>query len=121
MKITIVYDNNAREGLKKGWGFSCLIEDDKKILFDTGDDSEALLFNMEKLNIKLNEIDIIVLSHEHWDHAGGLQGLLKYIPKVRVIKPAEFSEINKITDTDVNTLLKTFRFGSFKLTFNLSS
>ncbi len=37
MRIAIVYDNEVlKKGLKAGWGFSCLIDDD--ILFDTGGD-----------------------------------------------------------------------------------
>jgi len=37
MDIKILFDNEALDGFKKGWGFSCLIETaEKKILFDTG-------------------------------------------------------------------------------------
>jgi metal-dependent hydrolase (beta-lactamase superfamily II) len=54
MKITIVYDNRtAKAGLKKGWGFSALIEaaDTPPLLFDTGDAGASLLYNMEQLGI----------------------------------------------------------------------
>ncbi len=47
IKIAIVYDNNAKEGLKADWGFSCLIENNKKVLFDAGADSDILLYNMK--------------------------------------------------------------------------
>ena len=76
MKITILYDNNVlKKGLKSGWGFSCLIG--KDILFDTGDNGPALLYNMKKLGIDPHDINILVLSHGHWDHIGGLSELLK--------------------------------------------
>ncbi len=88
MKLIIVYDNEAKNGLKPDWGFSCLVEDTKKILFDTGADSEILLYNMKKLNINLEDIDIVVLSHNHWDHTGGLDGFLKANKnKAKVIWP----------------------------------
>lgn len=77
MKLTIVYDNNAKNSLKSDWGFSCLIEDSKKVLFDTGADSKILIYNMKQLNIDPKAIDIVVLSHNHWDHIGGLKGFLK--------------------------------------------
>jgi 7,8-dihydropterin-6-yl-methyl-4-(beta-D-ribofuranosyl)aminobenzene 5'-phosphate synthase len=79
MKLTIVYDNEVYRkdiGLKSDWGFSCLIEANKTIiLFDTGAKSDILLSNMQKLSINPMSIDKIVISHEHWDHNGGLNVL----------------------------------------------
>jgi len=90
--ITIVYDNNEYDkNLKTAWGFSCLVElEDKKILFDTGGDSLTLLSNMEKLKMDLKEIDIVVLSHIHGDHTGGLTGVLEKNPDVTVYIPKSF-------------------------------
>ena len=53
MKITILYDNyQARDDLYYGWGFSCLVEyNNETLLFDTGENGNLLLKNMEKLNI----------------------------------------------------------------------
>jgi 7,8-dihydropterin-6-yl-methyl-4-(beta-D-ribofuranosyl)aminobenzene 5'-phosphate synthase len=95
MKITVVYDNNAEEGLESGWGFSCLIEDGKTVLFDCGDNGNALMENMEKLHIDPASIDIIVLSHDHWDHTGGLDELLKHTDRPKVLMPASFSDRTK--------------------------
>jgi len=71
MELKILYDNEAREGFRSGWGFSCLIG--KKLLFDTGADMDTLLFNMHKFNVNLDEISKIVFSHEHGDHTGGFR------------------------------------------------
>jgi len=72
-QITIVYDNEANASLKSGWGFSCLIETEEKILFDTGDSGEKLIYNLRQLNIQPESIDAVVISHNHWDHTGGLE------------------------------------------------
>lgn len=90
--ITIVYDNNEYDKrLKTGWGFSCLVKlKDKNILFDTGGDSPTLLGNMEKLEIDPQKVDIIVLSHIHGDHVGGLSGILKTNPDAIVYIPKSF-------------------------------
>jgi len=80
MKITIVYDNEVRKvGLRQGWGFSALIEDAEAspLLFDTGADSPTLLHNMKELNIDPQDISIIVISHAHGDHTGGLSEILR--------------------------------------------
>ncbi|MBL7084663.1 MAG: MBL fold metallo-hydrolase [Candidatus Omnitrophica bacterium] len=76
--ITIVYDNQLHDKtLRSGWGFSCLIEQsNKKILFDTGDNLEKLSFNLSNLQINPRDFEAIVLSHNHWDHTGGLQTVL---------------------------------------------
>jgi len=86
LKITVVYDNYLyKEGLKTGWGFSCVIEGaEKTILFDTGGDAPTLLYNIEKLGIHPENIDTIVLSHIHGDHVGGLFGFLRENSNVTV-------------------------------------
>lgn len=85
MKLTIVYDNRIRReniGLKSDHGFSCLIETEcEKILFDTGAKGNILLDNIEKLEINPKKISKIVISHEHWDHNGGLEKLCSFIKK----------------------------------------
>jgi len=86
LKITVVYDNRLwKEGLEPAWGFACLIEgSDKKILFDTGGDGKVLMSNVKKLEIDPKQVDIVVLSHEHGDHVGGLASFLSANPNVTV-------------------------------------
>ncbi len=94
MKVTIIYDNEVKkEGLKADWGFSCLIEVENAppILFDTGASSSILLHNMRELEIEPNTIGTIVISHSHWDHAGGLQDFLELNRDAQIYVPASFA------------------------------
>ncbi len=97
MKITILYDNNANPGLKSGWGFSCLVDSRQKILFDTGDNGEKLMYNFEKLNIDPKSVDKVVLSHNHWDHVDGLEGFQRFNSKAKVVHPKAFSQTTEIS------------------------
>ena len=92
--ITIIYDNETlMEGLTPDWGFSCFIDGmEKRILFDTGTQGTILLSNMEKLKVSPQDIDMIVLSHDHGDHTGGLWELLKVTKGVVVYTPASFPD-----------------------------
>jgi len=95
MKITIVYDNTAyREELQADWGFSCLveIENTPKILFDTGTNGSILLSNMKKLNIDPKSIEEVFISHNHYDHIGGLPDFLNVNRAVTVYIPASCPE-----------------------------
>ncbi len=89
LSLTIVYDNNPYEkNLETRWGFSCYIKGtDKTVLFDVGGESSVLLKNMKKLGIDPKTVDIIVLSHIHYDHIGGLSDFLKVNPEVTVYMP----------------------------------
>jgi 7,8-dihydropterin-6-yl-methyl-4-(beta-D-ribofuranosyl)aminobenzene 5'-phosphate synthase len=77
--LTILYDNYVfKEGTKSDWGFACFIEGtEKTILFDTGTKGQILLHNANNLGIDLNNLDLIVISHNHGDHTGGIDSVLK--------------------------------------------
>lgn len=99
MKITIIYDNTAyKKDLKADWGFSCLIEikEQPKILFDTGSSGTILLANMRKLNIDPNSIDIVFISHNHYDHTGGLSTFLDLNNNVTVYMPTSFRGVHNV-------------------------
>ena len=80
--ITTVFDNEVfEEGLTPSWGFSCLIQGlEKTILFDTGGEGEILLGNMDRLGLDPGTIEVVILSHFHADHTGGLTDLLNASP-----------------------------------------
>jgi len=90
--MTIVYDNNRFDPrLKTAWGFSCVVRGlEKTILFDTGGDGHTLLGNMRQLGVEPAEVDIVVLSHIHGDHTGGLERFLEKNPRVVVYLPDSF-------------------------------
>lgn len=91
VKITVVYDNLAvKAELKTGWGFSSLIETDhaQSILFDTGADGAALLYNMKLLDIDPESIQAVVISHAHGDHTGGLSDILSVNRNAAICIPA---------------------------------
>jgi 7,8-dihydropterin-6-yl-methyl-4-(beta-D-ribofuranosyl)aminobenzene 5'-phosphate synthase len=93
ISISILYDNYVfTEGLKSDWGFSCLLTGtEKTILFDTGTKGELLLENIEKLNINPKDVEIVVISHNHGDHTGGLLAFLAKNSNVLIYLPPSCS------------------------------
>ena len=47
------------------------------VLFDTGVSPNGLADNLERLDLDGSDIEAVVLSHGHFDHAGGFPGLAK--------------------------------------------
>jgi 7,8-dihydropterin-6-yl-methyl-4-(beta-D-ribofuranosyl)aminobenzene 5'-phosphate synthase len=109
ISITILYDNYVfTEGLRSDWGFSCLVTGtEKTILFDTGTRGELLLENIEKLNINPKDIEIIVISHNHGDHTGGLPAFLAKNSNVLVYLPPSCSAsfIQEVKETGAKVLV----------------
>ncbi len=93
IQVTILYDNYVHtSGTQADWGFSCLIEGiEKTVLFDTGTQPEIFQHNLEVLKIDPSQVDMVVISHEHGDHTGGLWLFLKKKQDVAVYVPDSFS------------------------------
>jgi len=87
--IKVVYDNYIKlDGLKSGWGYSIVIEGlDKDILFDTGANPDIFESNFREMGIDAEKIDLIILSHEHRDHTGGITGFVKFKKGIPVVIP----------------------------------
>ena len=116
LTITILYDNNEYdERLETAWGFACLVElppasggpggVEKTILFDTGGDGAMLLRNMHTLGLDPRDVDVVVISHVHGDHVGGLAGFLEENHAVTVYLPQSFPESIKDGTRETGTEL----------------
>jgi len=92
LEVYIVYDNYVfKGGLKPAWGISFyIIADGTVLLFDTGGDGQILVNNMRKMNLNPEDVKIVVLSHIHSDHIGGLHSLLEINNHVTIYLPSSF-------------------------------
>jgi 7,8-dihydropterin-6-yl-methyl-4-(beta-D-ribofuranosyl)aminobenzene 5'-phosphate synthase len=102
LRLTILFNNVPYdERLTTKLGFSCVVHGtERTILFDTGGKGNVLLSNMEKLKVSPQEVGLVVLSHVHRDHTGGLKSFLKKNRHITVYLPRSFP--NKFKD-DIKT------------------
>ena len=77
IRILTLNENTAgRPGVLAEWGLSILVETNGlNILVDTGA-SSTVPHNVRQLGVDLSSVQKIVLSHGHFDHTGGLKGVL---------------------------------------------
>ncbi len=117
MKITIVYDNEStRSDLQADWGFACVIEKENvsRILFDTGADGDILISNMQKLNIDPQSIDMVFISHPHFDHIGGLAEFIRENRAVTLVAPQSFRGVKRVRKViEINTSSREIAPGVF--------
>lgn len=91
MNIKIIFNNDSLDkSFDNGWGFSCLV--DNSVLFDTGESADFLFNNIKRMDIDISNIDSVVISHDRWDHTGGLWDLLKERKGIKVYSCPGFSE-----------------------------
>jgi 7,8-dihydropterin-6-yl-methyl-4-(beta-D-ribofuranosyl)aminobenzene 5'-phosphate synthase len=77
-------DTSSSPAYRSEHGLSLYIEtENNKILFDTGA-SDLFLENAKSLDVNIDEIDLAVISHGHYDHGGGLQAFLEENSKAKV-------------------------------------
>ncbi|MBL6706399.1 MAG: MBL fold metallo-hydrolase [Planctomycetaceae bacterium] len=86
LEIQILFDNtSAREDLRRGWGFSALIDfRGHRVLFDSGSDPILLLEHLELMQIDPKSIEHAIISHEHGDHLRGVYWVFEKNPNLQV-------------------------------------
>jgi 7,8-dihydropterin-6-yl-methyl-4-(beta-D-ribofuranosyl)aminobenzene 5'-phosphate synthase len=80
MAAPLLIGGDTDDALRAEHGFSALVtiakrERETRVLFDAGRTPDGLVENMRRLDLPPGDIDIIVLSHGHWDHVTGMDGL----------------------------------------------
>lgn len=65
-------------------GFSALVEVTRdgrtcRVLFDTGISPDGMVGNMRRLGIDPTDVDVVVLSHGHYDHTTGMDGFVRAV------------------------------------------
>jgi 7,8-dihydropterin-6-yl-methyl-4-(beta-D-ribofuranosyl)aminobenzene 5'-phosphate synthase len=102
-RITILCENSVGplSGTLGEHGFSALIEPSAgdPLLFDTGQ-GLTLLHNARRMNKDLSKVRQVVISHGHYDHAGGLKKLLEECGEKKVYcHPSVFRARFRVKDT----------------------
>lgn len=104
MRIINLIDNISNtNALKSEHGLSYYIETNQhNILFDCGQ-SDAFILNAKTLGIDLQDVDIVVISHGHYDHGGGIDAFLKlnHHAKVYLNKEAFHDYYAKKSETEL--------------------
>jgi 7,8-dihydropterin-6-yl-methyl-4-(beta-D-ribofuranosyl)aminobenzene 5'-phosphate synthase len=77
------------------WGLSLVVtlrlgDRRRTVLFDSGPEGYAIDRNGDRLGIDFGAIEAIVLSHGHWDHAGGMLSALARIRAQNGGRPVPF-------------------------------
>ncbi len=81
MLAKVLIDNIAQSPLKSEWGLCVHIEHNgKNILLDTGETGK-FLENAKKLGVDIENVDIGVLSHAHYDHSDGMADFFNFNSK----------------------------------------
>ncbi|MFE2823381.1 MBL fold metallo-hydrolase [Streptomyces sp. NPDC059271] len=75
-------DERTAVGLTAEHGFSALVTvrrdgHETSLLFDAGLSPTGIVTNADRLGIRLGDLQGVILSHGHFDHAGGLAGLAR--------------------------------------------
>lgn len=86
-------------GLVAEHGFAALVTVRRagtttSLLFDTGLSPDAMITNADRLGVDLTALQGVVLSHGHFDHAGGLAGLARRLGTGRlpmIVHPAAWT------------------------------
>lgn len=113
MKIKVLVENTSiSKDFKCKHGLCLYIETAKhKILFDLGQ-NKLFADNARKLGVDISAIDIVVISHGHMDHGGGLKHFLSLnnTAKIYIRKSAFDKHYIKVFGLPVNVGLdKTFK------------
>ncbi len=82
--VNLIENTEGKPGLAHAHGLAFYVETAAhRLLMDTGPSAETLA-NAEKLGVDLKQVDLVILSHGHYDHSGGLLPFAAVNPEARI-------------------------------------
>ncbi len=82
--INLIEDSKGADGLLFEHGLCFYIEvGARRVLVDTGA-TDAFIANANALGIDLKSVDTVIVSHGHYDHAGGVLAFAALNPKAKI-------------------------------------
>lgn len=82
--ITLVEDTPGGNGCEFEHGLSLYVETHKhKLVVDTGA-TDMFIRNADRLGVDLKQVDTLILSHGHYDHAGGIIPFVKINSEAKI-------------------------------------
>ena len=77
------------DALKAEHGFSALVtvrsgDHSHRFLFDAGVSPDGMTENMRRLDLSPKDVEVIVLSHGHFDHTAGLDGFIRAVGRTNL-------------------------------------
>jgi len=91
LELTVLLESKAEPGFLCDCGVSYILKTNKgSLLFDLafGKERQGIIPNAKKLGFNLDQVDGIIVSHNHWDHMGGM----KNVKKNKVTIPIELGD-----------------------------
>lgn len=110
LRVTILSTMVADFGNLGEWGFAALVEaDGNRLLFDTGSEPDLVLENLRRLDLDISDVTQVFLSHNHFDHTGGLLTLRRALSEenpeaLQTVHVAEGIFLERV-NPDVNSAL----------------
>lgn len=102
--LLTIYDHQVGDPTGEAtpdWGYSAIIRyRGQTILFDGGTSPVILERNAKALGVDFTEVDIVVLSHNHSDHTGGINHVVAVNPDVAIYVPYDFGFGSADADAD---------------------
>lgn len=96
--LKVLFDNPDKDDRENGWGLSFLFND--RVLVDTAENGDLLMAGIRHFEVQIEDIRDVVITHDHWDHTGGLTTFLRkhpFVADVRVWLPPSSSPQLKTT------------------------
>jgi 7,8-dihydropterin-6-yl-methyl-4-(beta-D-ribofuranosyl)aminobenzene 5'-phosphate synthase len=97
-------DRRVPDALIAEPGFSALVRietrgRERTLLFDAGVSPTGMVENTRRLGLSLQDVEVIVLSHGHWDHVTGMEGVAQTLGRtgLPVVIHPEFWSRRRIT------------------------
>ncbi len=106
MKVRVLFEKETVDDrYQGGWGLCYLIGED--FLFDSGEKFEYLEHNARAMGIDLGAVKHVFISHDHWDHTGGLWKVLEKVSSCTVYacRKSEEEFVQKLANAAAQSVL----------------